>query len=434
MKYANLYWQSTDLGNGGYRAVNIGDNLQFMVMDYLFQTYLPSEKPVKLQVSELKMYTGEPLRLPLNWSLFDINYMDGDKIAISQDIIPVFLAMTIESGTFQPRYLNEYNFSYLRKYEPIGCRDEYTMKTLEHYGVKAYLNGCLTSVLPKLEMKGERKKVFLVDVPIEAEKFIPKDIREHSEIMTQQYYFSADMSIDKILDTIKSQYCKYAREAKLVVTSRLHVASPCMAMGIPVVFTKNQIDARFGWIDNYIPLYDLKSYEKINWEQGPVEYEEDKKRIIKNYVQRLTGIPDLHLETDLISDIFKSREGRQYINFRDTVYYKFEKAKEFLRANYKREDEFLYSIWGYTDSAESFYNYMCIHYPKAHIKDVIDTYKNEEFHGIKTKRPEMFILEKSEIVFVLPVKASNVAKEFFTDRGVSDRQYVCCGQQFITIK
>lgn len=90
MKYANLYWQSTDLGNGGYRAVNIGDNLQFMVMDYLFQTYLPSEKPVKLQVSELKMYTGEPLRLPLNWSLFDINYMDGDKIAISQDIIPVF--------------------------------------------------------------------------------------------------------------------------------------------------------------------------------------------------------------------------------------------------------------------------------------------------------------------------------------------------------
>ena len=77
---------------------------------------------------------------------------------------------------------------------------------------------------------------------------------------------------------------------------------------------------------------------------------------------------------------------------------------------------------------------MCIHYPKAHIKDVIDTYKNEEFHGIKTKRPEMFILEKSEIVFVLPVKASNVAKEVFTDRGVSDRQYVCCGQQFITIK
>lgn len=118
-----------------------------------------------------------------------------------------------------------------------------------------------------------------MDVPIEAEKFIPKDIREHSEIMTQQYYFSADMSIDKILDTIKSQYCKYAREAKLVVTSRLHVASPCMAMGIPVVFTKNQIDARFGWIDNYIPLYDLKSYEKINWEQGPVEYEEDKKEL-----------------------------------------------------------------------------------------------------------------------------------------------------------
>ena len=76
MKYANLYWQSTDLGNSGYRAVNIGDNLQFMVMDYLLQTYLPSENPIKLQVSELKSYRGEPLRLPLNWSLFDINYMD----------------------------------------------------------------------------------------------------------------------------------------------------------------------------------------------------------------------------------------------------------------------------------------------------------------------------------------------------------------------
>ena len=358
--------------------------------------------------------------------------MDGDKIAISQDIIPVFLAMTIESGTFQSCYLNEYNFSYLRKYEPIGCRDEYTMKTLEHYGVKAYLNGCLTSVLPKLKMKEEHKQVFLVDVPIEAERCIPEDIRTQAEIMTQQYYFSADVSIEEILKMIKKQYCRYAKEAKLVVTSRLHVASPCMAMGIPVIFTKNQIDARFGWIDNYIPLYDIKSYEKINWEQGPVEYEEDKKRIIKNVVQRLTGVSDLSLETDSITDIFKNREGKQYINFQNTIYDKFEKAKEFLKANYKRDEEFLYSIWGYTDSAESFYNYMCEHYPKARIKDVIDTYKSGEFHGIKIKRPEKLILESSEIVFVLPVKASNVAKEFFIDRGVSDKQYVCCGQMFIT--
>ena len=149
-------------------------------------------------------------------------------------------------------------------------------------------------------------------------------------------------------------------------------------------------------------------------------------------VQRLTGVSDLSLETDSITDIFKNREGKQYINFQNTIYDKFEKAKEFLKANYKRDEEFLYSIWGYTDSAESFYNYMCEHYPKARIKDVIDTYKSGEFHGIKIKRPEKLILESSEIVFVLPVKASNVAKEFFIDRGVSDKQYVCCGQMFIT--
>lgn len=40
-------------------------------------------------------------------------------------------------------------------------------------------------------------------------------------------------------------YKEYRRQATLIITSRVHVALPCMAMGIPVIFAKNEYSYRF---------------------------------------------------------------------------------------------------------------------------------------------------------------------------------------------
>lgn len=431
MKFGNLYWQNTSMKESEFRAINIGDNLQFMAIDYLYSRFLPDiDKIVRLQMNELKYYQGETLVLPLNWALFDAHFMNGDKIAISDYIVPVYLGMTIESIYYKEDYFNEYNIAYLRRFEPIGCRDQHTVDVLSKYGIRAYLNGCMTSIFPK-RRKGKYNKVFFVDAPISLQNYIPNVIKQNFEVVTQQYYFENDMDIKSILNIIKAQYHKYANEAGMVVTSRLHVASPCLAMGIPVILVKDQVDGRFGWIDKYIPLYEKEHYDRINWFPQVVEYEDIKELIIKNAVGKIKGIYESYLMTDTVNKVYESREEKKYINFQQTIYNNFERAVSYLHDNHNVSDRFVYSIWGINAAADAFYKYMNTEYPNAKLKDVIDTYKDTEFYGIHTIKPDDFNRLDEEIVFVLPVSASNEVGKIIK-KGIEERYYVCCGNQFIT--
>ncbi len=431
MRFGNLCWQNDMIESNQAVSINIGDNLQFMVIDYLYSRCMQNIKDiVKLRIDELKYYQGEKLILPLNWSLFDPYFMNGDKIAISEEIIPVFLGMTIESASHKEAYFNDYNIAYLKRYEPIGCRDEYTVSVLRKYHICAYLNGCMTSIFPKRKNRNP-DKIFFVDAPIDLQPYIPKEINENYEVLTQQYYFSPAASMENILSNIKAQYRRYAEEARLVVTSRLHVASPCMAMGIPVIFAKNQIDARFGWLDKYLMLYDRKTFSQIDWHPKPIEYEETKKLIVKNAINRILGVYEKYSMASAVDVLYADRKRRKYINFQETIYNNFEKAILFLKNNFSREEHIVYSIWGINGAAENFYAYMNHEYPNARLKNVIDLYKSIEFHGIPAIKPEDFEREAHEIIFVLPVKASNEAVEVFAEKGIDSQYYVCCGDQFI---
>ena len=62
--------------------------------------------------------------------------------------------------------------------DPIGCRDLCTPRRLRDAGVPAYFSGCVTlfmgQYLPAL--RTERKHVVFLDVPVQAERFIPPEV------------------------------------------------------------------------------------------------------------------------------------------------------------------------------------------------------------------------------------------------------------------
>ncbi|GAE09109.1 hypothetical protein JCM10914_5455 [Paenibacillus sp. JCM 10914] len=60
-----------------------------------------------------------------------------------------------------------------------------------------------------------------------------------------------------------------------------------MAMGIPVILVSENFDGRFSWIDKYLPLYTPGEFSEINWNPSPVDYEEDKKIIKKQFIYRI---------------------------------------------------------------------------------------------------------------------------------------------------
>lgn len=429
MKLANLYWMNTEI-NEKIRAVNFGDILQFKIIDELYHDFFPDCDVVKLALSDVSAYAGEKLVLPLNWSLFDVNYMKGSYINISRDIIPVFLAMTIESGGFKDEYVNEYNMNFLRKYEPIGCRDAKTRDLLLDYGVKAYLNGCLTAVAKRRKCCG--KKILFIDVPVEVKEYLPH-WNDEIEFFTQQQYFDDSYSIDDIRKCVDERYEYYFSEAKLVITSRLHVVSPCMAAGIPVVFTKNVVDARFPWLETYIPLYSQQCYDKIYWTPTVVNYEDNKKKIIEFVVKRIKKYFDDSItmeDPNEIDSLFKKTTG-EYPSFKSTVHNNFAKIKKYMNTRYKNDSSFCYGIWGIGAAAETLFNYMTDEYPLAKFVSAIDMYKDGSFHGVKIVKPDDFERKFGEMIFVVPVQASNMAGEVLAMKGFTLEEYVCAGDVFI---
>lgn len=192
------------------------------------------------------------------------------------------------------------------KFGPIGCRDIQTKELIQSYGFDSYFSSCLTTTLtPEYVLANERqpfirKKVLLVDVIEENPKirFWPpkrffKSYKRSSEYnkcinhLTKllQYYdgeeieklthiYPMNLKHENRFEIAKELLKKYAM-AKLVITSRIHCALPCLALGTPVVLmTKKYDELRYRGIYDYLNHIgldeNLNSSIAIEFEHGEV--------------------------------------------------------------------------------------------------------------------------------------------------------------------
>lgn len=148
-----------------------------------------------------------------------------------EKIVPVFLGLSILTNIIS----GIKDIEYLKRYEPIGCRDEYTLEVMRNHGIKAYLNGCLTAAFPRVRNNEDNDltKIFCVDISDELKKHIPTNIINHCIFMSHTYYKSELHCSPE--EKVRQVYKTYILEAKMVITSRLHVAISCIATGFPVI-------------------------------------------------------------------------------------------------------------------------------------------------------------------------------------------------------
>ena len=161
----------------------------------------------------------------------------------STAVHPHFISFHISSKQ-EKRMTNPNSIAYLKQYEPIGCRDTHTLNLLRQYDVDAYYSGCLTLTLPPFT--GNRKDdILFVDVlrtnyssryrKAVVKQLIPVDLRGKVQFET---HFSNDLHLQDASQRMiaaKELLDRYAK-AKVVFTSLIHCALPCLAMGTPVVF------------------------------------------------------------------------------------------------------------------------------------------------------------------------------------------------------
>ncbi|TDX00980.1 polysaccharide pyruvyl transferase family protein [Dinghuibacter silviterrae] len=209
---------------------NIGDYIQSLAaLQFLPQVdcFINREALHHFKDDPVKMImNGWFMHIPENWPP-------------SSAIDPLFVSFHINAGT-NGRLLTSSGVDYFKKWASVGCRDLYTLKLLKDAGVHAYFSGCLTTTLD-LDYTADSRSdnVYIVDAQFDVQTlgvFLDRDLLATAEFVTHLY--GDEEPEIKRFERAAELIGKYAR-AKLVITSRLHCALPCLALGTPVLFLQS---------------------------------------------------------------------------------------------------------------------------------------------------------------------------------------------------
>jgi len=172
---------------------------------------------------------------------------------------------------------------YYKKNSPVGCRDFSTMERLKKNNIDAYFSGCLTLTLEN-KFKERNNKIYFIELDKSLLRAVPRRYRRDVEFITH-----IDQSTGNRFKLAQELLDKYS-QAKMVVTSRLHGALPCLALETPVLFVdKNDKDPR---LQGLLPLIKnckekdvAKEVQKINWhnpEKNSANISEFREKLIKS--------------------------------------------------------------------------------------------------------------------------------------------------------
>jgi len=236
---------------------NIGDNVQSLAA----RQYLPKvDSFINREV--MADFSGPETQLILNgWFTHNpSNWVPSPAIK------PLFVSFHLNSSAAD-RMLSEKGINYFKQHAPIGCRDRHSVRVLESHGIPAYFSGCLTLTLSGYRNPNPtREKCYIVDPlfnfpewpnlfasPLRMlrglRKGDPARILKKKQLLKQifapEFYQSALHKkhvlpsagvTDEAQFSLAESYLRDYADAKLVVTSRIHCALPCLAMGVPVIF------------------------------------------------------------------------------------------------------------------------------------------------------------------------------------------------------
>lgn len=407
MKYANIVF------NKRGEELTIGDDIQLLAIENLYNYMgIDYKDVVRIERTELQTYDGEMVVLPVTFP-FTAYYDDLTITCFSEKIIPVFLGLCIFSKT-----LNQKDVDYLKKFAPIGCRDEYTLDTMKKYNIPAYLNACMTLTFPKVSKdRTNLKRVFCIDVQEKLVPYIPKEILENCEFSSHSYLTSEIKEAPE--QYAKKVYEMYKDEAKLIITSRLHAASPCAAAGIPVVFAKDIFSYRFSGVDRFLKIYTEDEFSDIDWSPLPLDYEDKKKMLLDLAAER---VKHAYIQGEKINEwntFMREKKSRSwYVEFLDNTI-------EYITCNWNKEEEIQYALWGVTQIASCIQDYIENNYPKAKLKLVIDKNKRVSVFGITSVDKNVLKNTNVDCVFICTGAAVQEAKKFLPEVGIKN-YYNCC--------
>eukprot|EP00727_Mastigamoeba_balamuthi_P010195 m51a1_g5799 hypothetical protein (764) ;mRNA; f:72328-75757 len=213
------------------------------------------------------------------WGFHDMNWPPPEYIK------PVLLSMHVTAGLAsnfsQPSWRD-----YMVRHGPVGARDTSTLELWRSLGVPAFLSSCMTLTLQRPLPRGVEAPnctVLISDVARSALAVLPKHVRRSACHITANAKNVSDGNtrVSKAFANLRA-----IAAARLVVTSRLHVALPAVAMGTPTILVlteempggggrhERNAYSRFGGSLSLVHVYEKKrraapALLDFDWESPP---------------------------------------------------------------------------------------------------------------------------------------------------------------------
>jgi hypothetical protein len=236
--------------------INIGDYIQSLAA----LQFLPYNCiPYFVDRDSIEFYNKTKSKIIIIMNSWNIIEKGNRKVP--SNIYPIYLSYHINNI----EYIDSITLNNLKKNEPIGCRDKFTEKYLQKKGINSYFSSCLTTTLDinfAVNQIERTNDIIFIDFRFgefpEADKFI-KSLKAYNflNIKYKRHMYKSQYSHLQRFKIAKQLLDQYAR-AKLVISTRIHGALPCLALKTPIIFVNKKYDIR------YPGLYELLNTVGIN--------------------------------------------------------------------------------------------------------------------------------------------------------------------------
>lgn len=204
-----------------FTTPNLGDEIQSIAVSAL----LPAVHSYVDRDALDKVRLDEPHQVIMN-SWFAIKRL---RAVPHRSLFPVYFGFCVG----RPELINSSWIKQWNRHSYVGCRDTHSRDLLVKNDIKARHTGCLTTWLGTfIDQPKVRSEVLFIDVPPSVEHVIPSKIRDQAIRLTNE---TSKDGHPKDRFRAAAAILDRMRNAKLVVTRRLHVALPCVGFKTPCV-------------------------------------------------------------------------------------------------------------------------------------------------------------------------------------------------------
>src|SRR5262249_35209243 len=121
---------------------------------------------------------------------------------------------------------------------------------------------------------------------------------EYRDDHTYMNHYTVRDCFSDYLTEAKAALELYRTRARLVITTFLHCALPCIAMGIPVIaflprpqydFQKTSDEERFSGLTQIAPVHRFGDTSDVDWSPRPIDVERIKEAIARDFHNRIAA-------------------------------------------------------------------------------------------------------------------------------------------------